>query len=375
MVQRTNTGSVAEIAIIGGGIVGCALAYDLALRGIKPLLLERQHIGQEASGASAGIISPPGAAHGERAELALLGYQRHHELLPQIEEQTGISTGSSPHGAIRLGLEGDREEIRKSFEWQKEQGIETEWLEMDALRQREPALHYQFRCGYFNRGASSLLLGRFALALSRAAELAGAQVWPHTPVTGLAVEGNRVTAIETATDTIPVGGVIIASGAWSGMFSQILRYPIAVKPVRGQMMAIDNVPVPLHSVVVHRGNYLVPRADGTIAVGATEEANSGFDGRVSPAGIAWLAAAADYLAPSVNEGRFVSSWYGLRPGTSLGAPLIGKVPELDNAWLATGHFRAGAVLATATSKLLTETIVDGQQDPMLATCDPARFAA
>lgn len=375
-MTRRVTGSISpEIAIIGGGIIGCALAYDLATRGVKILLVDRQQLGREASGASAGIISPPGSTHGDRAELALLGFRRHHELLPEIEHRTGISAGSSPRGVIRLALEADHDQLRSSFEWQQRQGIATEWLTPEDLRRREPALHERFRYGLANPEASSVLLGQFALGLARAAELAGADVRQHLPVTGIAVEGRRVTAIETSAGTIPVGGAIIATGAWSGMFAASLRYPIPVKPVRGQMMAVNNVPVPLSAVVVHQGNYLVPRVDGTTAVGATEESDSGFDGRVSPAGIAWLAGVVGVIAPSLNEGRLVSHWYGLRPGSTLGGPLIGQVPGVENAWLATGHFRAGAVLATATSQLLTQTIIDGEQHPLLASCDPARFSA
>jgi glycine oxidase len=364
-----------EIAVIGGGIIGCALAYDLATQGIKTLLIDRQQFGREASGASAGIISPPGSTHGERAELALLGFRRHNELLPEIEERTGIVAGSSPRGVIRLGLAADEAELRASHEWQRQSGITAEWLGPDDLKRREPALHDRFQYGIANPGASSVLLGQFALGLARAAELAGAQVCPHLPVTGITVDQDRVTAIETARGTIPVGGAIVAAGAWSEMFAASLRYPIPVKPVRGQMMAVNDLPRPLHSVVVHKGNYLVPRADGTTAVGATEEHDAGFDGRVSPAGIAWLAGVADSLAPTLSDGRLVSHWYGLRPGITLSSPLIGRVPGIENAWLATGHFRAGAVLATATSKLLTQTIIEGMQHPLLAACDPARLAA
>lgn len=372
MTNRLAEAGAPEIAVIGGGIIGCALAYDLATQGVKTLLVDRQAFSQEASGASAGIISPPGSTHGERAELALLGFRRHNELLPEIEDRTGIIAGSAHRGVIRLGLDSDEAELRASHAWQQQCGITTEWLGPDDLKRREPALHDRFQYGIANPDASSVLLGQFALGLARAAELAGARVCPHLPVTNIAVEGDRITAIETVTGSIPVGGAIVAAGAWSGMFAAALRYPIPVKPVRGQMLAVNNVPQPLHSVVVHKGNYLVPRADGTTAVGATEEHDAGFDGRVSPAGIAWLAGVADSLAPSLSHGRLVSHWYGIRPGITLGAPLIGKVPGIENAWLATGHFRAGAVLATATSKLLTQTIVEGRQHPLLAACDPAR---
>ena len=140
------------------------------------------------------------------------------------------------------------------------------------------------------------------------------------------------------------------------------------------MIAIADAPQPITGVIQGEGGYLVPRADGTIAVGATEEHDAGFAAQVTPAGIDWLAALIDRLTPSLSQGRLVSLWAGLRPASEDGGLILGRFPGFDNVWACTGHFRAGALLAPASSEVLAESIMRGQPAADLAPFDPGRFA-
>lgn len=363
-----------EIAIIGGGIIGCALAYDLARQGAQVTLLERQALAQEASWASAGIISAPSPGLGDLQAMAKLAFRRYPTLVREIEELTGIRTGWNLTGETFVGTAADADALRAVRDWQLNWGLDVDWLDETALREREPAVAQHFTCGVQIRAVASVLLGRVCLALARAAEHYGATIHEHTVVTGIEMHGGRATGVRTMDGVRPAGTVVIAAGAWSRMLGEAIDFIIPTVPVRGQMLAIADPPMRIRTVIAGNGIYVVPRADGTVAVGATEEHEAGFAKDVTPAGIRWLVDHIEGLVPSLNAGRLVSSWAGLRPGTEDGLPLIGRVPHLENVWLAAGHFRSGAMLAPGTSELLTASILSGVPDERLAPFDPSRGA-
>ena len=370
-----------DVAIIGGGIMGCVLAYDLALRGASVMLLERNQLAREASWASAGIISPPSPSYGTKAQLAARSFKRYRALVDEVEEISGVATGWVNRGIVHVTIGEDESTLRETLRWQREQGFEAEWLDHAELRRREPALRRSdqspdgaFTGGLLNPEASSLLLGEFSRGLARAAAARGAVIREHSIVVHIQTEGSRAVGLKTLDGDVSAGHVVIAAGAWSRLFGGDVGLPIPTRPVRGQMIAIADAPVPITGVIQGAGGYLVPRADGTVAVGATEEHEAGFVSQVTPAGIDWLAALIDRLAPSLNEGRLISLWAGLRPASEDGEPIIGRVPALDNVWVSTGHFRSGALLAPGTSELLAESILKGSIMPELAAFDPGRFA-
>ena len=152
--------------------------------------------------------------------------------------------------------------------------------------------------------------------------------------------------------------MVIAAGAWSRLFSEDVGVHIPTRPVRGQMIAIADVPIPITGVIQGEGGYLVPRADGTVAVGATEEHEAGFVAHVTPAGIDWLAALIDRLAPSLNQGRLVSLWAGLRPASEDGELIVGRIPSgLENVWVSPGTSAPERFWLPGRSELLAESIV------------------
>jgi glycine oxidase len=381
MINRDVQATSAEVVIVGGGIMGCALAYDLACRGVEVLLLERRELAREASWASAGIISPPGPRYGTKADLALRSFQRYRGLVEEVEQISGIATGWVNRGIVNVATAENEETLHETMRWQQEHGLNAVWLDADALRRREPALRVNDQSmgesiigGVLNVQSSSLLLGEFARGLARAAGARGATIREHTPVLNIEKSGSRATGVRTIDGTIQAGTVVIAAGAWSRQFSSAVGLTLPTRPVRGQMIAIADAPIPITGVIQGMGGYLVPRADGTVAVGATEEHNAGFVAQVTPAGIDWLIALIDRLTPSLNDGRLVSLWAGLRPASDDEELIVGRVPALDNVWVCTGHFRSGALLAPATSEWLANSIVSGSAVPQLAAFDPGRFA-
>jgi len=370
----TATRRTPDVTIVGGGIIGCTLAWELTQLGASVEILERREIGQEASWASAGIISPPGPRHASRTDLALSAFRRYPDLIPQIEELSGMSAGYRRTGEVDLGTDADTSALREVLAWQQSNGVESSWLDQAALHEREPAVHERFTGGIYVPGAGSVILSRLTNAFARAATARGAAVREHVGVVDVQLGGGRVTSVRTFDGDLPVERLVIAAGAWSRAFGEMLDLAVPTVPVRGQMLAIADPPVALHSVIAGTGGYLVPRADGTVAVGATEEHESGFDDRVTPAGLAELHALIERVAPSLVHGRFLQAWAGLRPGSDDGELIVGRVPHLPNVWISTGHYRSGALLAPASAELLAPSILNGTAEPRLAAFDPARFA-
>jgi glycine oxidase len=362
-----------EIVVVGGGILGCALAYDLAGLGMRVRLLERRELAREASWASAGIISAPVPSMATRAAMALHAYRRYPELVAEVEDLTRISTGFNITGELMVIGEDEHDEFRRIQQWQESNGIDVTWLEGDDLRKQEPALHERIGAGLFTPRTASVRLDKLCIALARAATLRGASIQEFSAVTSIQHNGGRATAVQTLDGRIDCGGVVIAAGAWSGSLLETLDINLPTHGVLGQMMAIANPPVRIRSIIAGGGGYIVPRSDGSVAVGATQEPESGMDARVTPAGVRWLIDLLDRVAPSLSQGTLESTWAGLRPATENGELVAGKVPHLDNVWVATGHFRSGALLGPATSQWLSQAIVDGTPSSHLSAFDPARF--
>ena len=366
-----HSGSNGEIVVIGGGIIGCAIAYELAKAEERVTLLERNVLAQEASWASAGIISSPSPGSGA---FGLRSFRRYPALIAEVEENSGMRVGWNQTGETALiGADNDPRPMQDVMEWQRQQGLHVEWLEGAALREHEPVLSPHITAAIYERDAGSLRVHLMAQALARSATNYGATIREYTPALGLATSGNRVTGVRTAEGVIGAAVVVLAAGAWSKAIGDLAGLNVPTMPVHGQMLALADPPMPLHTVVAGGGMYLLPRADGTIAVGATVD-QTGFAKRVTPTGVNALIALVEQFAPSLNGARLVQTWSGLRPGTADGMPIIGTAPHRDGLWIATGHFRGGALLAAVTGELVAAGIRSGIVDPLLAPFTPARFA-
>lgn len=372
MSEARSSGSP-DVIIVGGGIVGCALAYDLTSRGATVVLVDRRELAREASWASAGIIVPPDPAMGARLPMALQGYRRYPDLVREVEDLTGIDTGFNRSGELMAGTAGDTERLRDLGRWLSEQGIPTHWVEGDDLRELEPALHDDLTVGLVTPDTASIRLGQFSTALAHAAAARGAVIREMTTVTGVLHESGRAIGVGTTDGPIMGGAVVVAAGAWSGQILDSTDVSIPTYPVMGQMLSIVDAPVPVRHVISAGGGYVVPRADGSIAIAATVDIEAGYETRVTPHGVAWLVDLIRRVAPALEQGTLASTWAGLRPASGDDELIIGRLPHLRNVWVATGHFRTGALLGPATSLWLAQSIVEDRTAPELLPFDPARF--
>lgn len=364
-----------DVAIVGGGIIGCLIAYELARKGARVAVVERREIGREASWASAGIIAPPNepGMPPEKVELHRRTMRAYPWLVAAVQEETGLEVGYRQTGEIAVALDDEEaERLRRLAAWQAEQGFDGEWVEADEARAVEPTLPARARGGILSRESGSLILHRLTRAVAVATARLGGRIVEHTPALGVAVEGARATGVRLAEGPLPAGQVVLAAGAWSARFGLELGHPIPTRPVKGQMLAVAEAPAMPRVVVAGAGGYLCPRVDGTLAVAATVE-EAGFDTRVTPAGVHHLIHILLALAPAAAEGRLASTWAGLRPGTPDGEPIMGLLPGYDNLWVATGHFRTGAQVGIGVAEVMATSILEGKPDSLLAPFAPSRF--
>lgn len=369
----------ADIVIIGGGIIGCFAAYELAKTGASVLVVERGRVGAEATSASAGMLTPLNAAEeGEPTPLFDFYWsslQMFPSVVAELEETTGIGLEFAISGALRLSQSEEEEQLRREqFEvWQQNLPAKVSWLDTKEAHELEPALGPNVHGGVLSHEEATINPTRFVRALARAAMQRGAKVMEDCTVTGVRHAGQRVTAVTTTGGDIATSHVVIAAGAWSRFCGEWFGVSLPITPVRGQMFSVRHVERTLTRAVFSYNGGLFPKMDGTVQVGATVEM-VGFDKSVTPEGIASLMGLIPALAPRLEQGRIEQMWAGLRPWCEDGAPVIGALPEWQGVTIAAGHFRQGLLASPATAKAVKEIIVDGRSDPTMETFSPARFA-
>jgi glycine oxidase len=400
--------SAPDVAIVGGGVVGCAVAYYLARAGARVTVLERDRIAAEASSAAAGMLAPlaEGAAPGPFLDLALASLSRFPSLADELRGATGIDVELLTPGLLRPALdETEAEEYRASLAWQRERGLPVRWLDAAEARAIEPCLTPTMRGAVYSEAEHQVNPPRLTQALARAAAGHGAVFHLGARVRGLLREGDRIVGVRLADGELRADHVVLAAGAWAAACGEWLGVPVPVAPVKGQMLAILPPPGsgrgegvlpprfrergeapatglppalggggrPLRHTLYARDGYLVPKADGTIYVGATVE-RAGYDRRVTAAGISHLLGLLGKLAPALADATFVRAWAGLRPGTPDHLPILGPVPGFQGVSLATGHYRNGILLAPITGELIAQAVLGQPTTLPLGPFSLGRFA-
>jgi glycine oxidase len=365
--------AISDVVIVGGGVIGCGIAYELAKRGVAVTVVERGPIGGEASRASAGIISIPSRPEWSAARLELhrLGLARYPALRDELCERTSIEFEYAETGDIGLAVDDESADARRRVvAWQEANGFPVTELTVDEARRREPALPEDVRAAWLVPTAFSLSVHLLTRALAEAAASHGATILTGTPVGAVIHDRGRASGVHLLDRSLSAGTVILAAGAWTRFFGQQLGVELPTRPAKGQVLAVAGAPrLPRHILSGH-GGFIRPRADGTVVVAATYEPDAGFDRRVTGEGIAWLLSLVRTICPVLLEGEVIQTWTGLRPGTDTPEPMIGPVPGIDNLWVAAGHNRTGAVEAPATAELVADAIVSGQAAPLLASFAP-----
>jgi glycine oxidase len=344
-----------DIIILGGGVIGLTTAYFLAKEGISVILCEQGAVGKEASWAGAGILPPSNLEHAQLPVDCLRGLSGaiFPNLSRELHERTGIDNGYVCCGGLEFMCQSKHAD---AHEWHG-LGVTEKLLADEDVIALEPALAPSLGPAVLLEGMAQLRNPRHLQALA-AACLATKKVVIHeqTSVESLVVEGNRVKGVCTSSEILDGGAVLVAAGAWTDRLLEPFGCRLGIEPIRGQITLLNPGAVILRRILLWGAQYLVPRLDGRVLIGSTEEC-AGFDKSTTAAGIGSLLGLGVKLVPSLASAAIERTWAGLRPGSPDGLPFIGPVPGIDNLYVGAGHFRAGIQLSPGTALLLTEMIL------------------
>jgi glycine oxidase len=344
-----------DVLIVGGGVIGLTTAWFLARAGARVTLVDKGDLAQESSWAGAGILPADSLAHARTPleQLRAHSVALFPALSAELRELTGIDNGYCRCG----GLEFLRPLGEAAAEEWHAEGMKLERLEPPALAQLEPALAPGLGAALLLPDMGQLRNPRHLQALQVACAQRGVRFRPGCPVLDFARTGQRIVAVETPAGRLAADRFLLTAGAWSDPLLDKLGWRPGIQPVRGQMVLLRCEAPPVRRVLLWGSRYLVPRLDGRVLVGSTEE-HAGFDKRTTAQAVADLIGLAVQLVPALGEAPVERCWAGLRPGSPDGLPYLGPVPGWDNVFVAAGHFRAGIQLSPATALVMKECLLN-----------------
>ena len=319
--------------------------------------------GREASWAGAGILPPgsPGLISDPLTAIAAKASQYWPKLAAELHESTGIDNEFHRCGGIELA-DGTPDEFQVEQNLWQAAGARVEPLEPKQIRECEPAFSGA-EAAYHLPDLCQVRNPRHLQALKKACELVGVQTTPVCPVLSWKIHDGSIAAAVTPLGEIAAGRFIVTAGAWSTQLLQSAGIDREVIPVRGQIALLGPSPVRLSHVFERGKRYLVPRHDGRILIGSTEEL-TGFEKGNTQVAIDELRRFAAEICPPLADVPLETCWSGLRPRAVRGRPFVGKVPGYQNLLMATGHFRAGLHLSPVTAEIVCR-LVNGETGPDL----------
>lgn len=359
---------MSDVLIIGGGVIGLSTAWELSQAGAKVTVLEQGAFGREASWAGAGMLRPGNCERAATAESRLRSQS--HRLWPdwsaRLREATGVDNGYFRCGALEVRREGPTDVLAEEISAWKTAGVTTEEISYDTLHQRFPAIGSSVRTAYFQPDLAQVRNPRHLKALLCACELAGVELRPGSAVLGFEQQDGRITGVKTPQGMQAASDYLVTSGAWSGHLLATLGISLPVKPLRGQIVLLEQRPLAFRHVIQEGSRYLVPRPDGRVLIGATEE-DVGFQKQNTAGAVAELLQFACELVPSLAQAHVERTWSGLRPHSPKGIPFLGRVSGWQNLWVGAGHFRTGLEMSPISAVLLRQLLL-GQSPTLPDEC-------
>jgi glycine oxidase len=375
----------ADVVIVGGGVIGTAIAWRAASQGLSVTLIDPDNDADKASLVAAGMLGPVSeSVFGEQDLLALnlLSVGRFPGFNQELEDATGMTAGLRTEGTLAVAYDsGDLAALRRLTEFRHSIGLKAEALDAKQCRALEPFLAPATRGGVLATGDLSVDNRRYLAALKAAAEKAGVQhlTGTATKITtkdGRARVSARLDQAPAATD-LEARDVVVAAGfatrALEGVPNAIRQ---AVRPVKGQLLRLrhpEHLPRvatrTIRATVQGRDLYIVPRADGEVVVGATQEERDDRD--VTAGAVHDLLRDAVIALPAISELILAEINVGLRPGSKDNGPIVGRVTE--GMVVATGHFRNGILLSAATADAVAAILAGAGPDPAWTPFGPGRL--
>jgi glycine oxidase len=365
-----------DTIVIGAGVIGCSIAYELADAGARVRVIEARRVGGGASQASAGVLAPYIEGHepGSFRALARRSLDLYDTFMSRVLAASGHAVQYDRSGTLEISLdEDDERRHRAASATLTGEGVEAQWLDASRLRDVEPLVASTARGGLFIPLHGFVGVPDLTEALAAAARSAGAIFTPIARVVRIQSASDGRVAVVTESETLVADRVILAGGSWSGHVAVAGADSVPVKPVRGQLLHLAfPTTQPIRHVLWSTDCYIVPWQNGRVLVGATVE-DAGFDERATVAGVRDLLEAACTLLPQLWQASFAEVRVGLRPASPDPLPIVGPSAAVPGLIYATGHFRNGVLLAPLTARLVKDLVLGPAEDEALTLLTPSRL--
>jgi glycine oxidase len=373
-LQRFND---MKVLVIGGGIIGNAVAWRLARAGVEVTIVERGRAGQESSWAAAGMIAPQAEAEGPGPFLRFCveAKKTFEAFLPELIAEGGVDPEYDvASGVLYLALnQNDRAELATRAKWQREAGLEVEEISGEQARAISPAVSPSAIHALYLPNENRVENRQLTQAFLNAALKAGANLIEDSRVEAIETRGGKFGGLRIQGGGLIEGdGAVNAAGSWASLIRGTEADHIRLYPVRGQIVCFQARPNLIGPSIFSLRGYAVPRRDGRVLTGSTREM-ARYSKDVTLEGMEGIVRAAKDMLPSLGALRFREAWAGLRPATTDFLPVLGPSPTIRGLYYATGHFRSGILLAAITGKLMASMITGRELDADISPFSPARF--
>lgn len=363
-----------DVAIAGGGLIGSAIALELAQAGLSVGVFEKGEPGREASWASAGILSPAPEAPGmiPIVPLAKASMGLYPGFVANVEAISSQNVGFRPFGTMDALFSRDAtRDLSTLIALHHGLGLRAEPLRPEEARELEPALSPEVEAAALRPEEASIDNRALTRAVLRAAQKSGAEIFPDHDVEAIWCEKGRCAGLKLRDANVSAKWTIIAAGCFSANIEGVAAYA-PVRPAKGQMVSMRADELKIERVLWSEKVYVVSRNDGRILAGASVE-YVGFDKHVTAGAVEKILSDAIELVPGLAKARIEETWAGLRPDSPDHLPILGPT-DLDGLLMATGHFRSGVLLTPVTARLMREWITQQWVSVDWERLSPMRFA-
>lgn len=363
--------------IIGGGIIGLAIAREFGRRGCSRVtLVDKGVCAQESSWAAAGMLGPQVDADERDAmmDLCMASRDLYPALAADLADETGFDVELDRTGTMAVAFQRDEmDRLRARAEWQAGMGLAADEVTAREIREAEPWVSTRVVGGVYFANDWQVENRKLCEALKVSAEKSGVRIIENTEATEVIEHGGRVTGVRTTGGEMSANVTVIATGAWTSLI-KMGAYSAAmnVRPIRGQMIAYEAGKLLPRHILHSEDGYLVPRRDGRLLAGASVE-DVRFEKGTTPGYVAAMMRMAIDIVPDLGELEIADQWSGLRPKAADGLPVLGAIPGLDGLYFATGHYRNGILLAPITAEIVADDILESKRSPFLDGLGPNRF--
>ncbi|MDN3015658.1 glycine oxidase ThiO [Paenibacillus sp. BSR1-1] len=357
-----------DVAIIGGGINGTSIAYQLSKMGRKVIIIEKDQLACQASSAAAGMLAAQAEIEqdGPLFQLALKSQAMFPAITSELYEYSGIDIEYVNKGMFKIAeTEAIANEVKMQVAFQRKWDPAIKWLDAKELQEMEPSLSPNVVGAMYLPNDGHVQPTKLTEAFAKAAVYFGAEIRENTEVLSFIFENGQVKGVKTTQGIIHSEQVVIATGAWAAKLMRESGLDISVYPVKGECFSIKtDKPIINTTIFSDKRCYLVPKRNGEIYIGATMVEHT-FDNKVTPEGIATLIERASQLVPEIKEAAWERVWSGIRPQTADGLPYLGEHPHWKGLFVASGHFRNGILLSPITGKLVADLLAGRLLDESL----------